>query len=71
MTTAVANGDLSQKITVEARGEVLDLKDTINNMVEKLRIFADEVSASRAKWERKACSAARRTCPASPARGRA
>ncbi|MDB4878258.1 MAG: ATP-binding region ATPase domain protein [Gemmatimonadetes bacterium] len=44
VTTAVANGDLSQKISVEARGEVLDLKDTINNMVEKLRIFADEVS---------------------------
>src|SRR6185369_7485449 len=44
VTTAVANGDLSQKITVEARGEVLDLKDTINNMVEKLLIFADEVS---------------------------
>jgi CheY-like chemotaxis protein/signal transduction histidine kinase/HAMP domain-containing protein len=44
VTTAVANGDLSQKITVEVRGEVLDLKDTINNMVEKLRIFADEVS---------------------------
>jgi HAMP domain-containing protein len=44
VTTAVANGDLSQKITVEVRGEVLDLKDTINNMVEKLRIFAGEVS---------------------------
>src|SRR5438874_2638574 len=44
VTTAVANGDLSQKITVEVRGEVLDLKDTINAMVEKLRIFADEVS---------------------------
>ncbi|MGE5099879.1 MAG: HAMP domain-containing protein, partial [Deltaproteobacteria bacterium] len=44
VTTAVANGDLSQKITVEVRGEVLDLKDTINNMVEKLRVFADEVS---------------------------
>src|SRR5262245_35972243 len=44
VTTAVANGDLSQKIAVEARGEVLDLKDTINNMVEKLSIFADEVS---------------------------
>jgi signal transduction histidine kinase/HAMP domain-containing protein/CheY-like chemotaxis protein len=43
VTTAVANGDLSQKIDVEARGEVLDLKDTINNMVEKLRIFANEV----------------------------
>ncbi len=44
VTTAVANGDLSQQITVEVRGEVLDLKDTINDMVEKLRIFADEVS---------------------------
>ena len=44
VTTAVANGDLSKKITVVARGEVLDLKDTVNNMVEKLRIFADEVS---------------------------
>ena len=43
VTTAVANGDLSQKISVAARGEVLDLKDTINNMVEKLRIFANEV----------------------------
>src|SRR5437762_1037134 len=41
--TAVANGDLSQKITVEVQGEVLELKNTINNMVEKLRIFADEV----------------------------
>ncbi|HEY9226644.1 MAG TPA: HAMP domain-containing protein [Gemmatimonadaceae bacterium] len=44
VTTAVANGDLSQKISVIAHGEVLDLKDTVNNMVEKLRIFADEVS---------------------------
>jgi HAMP domain-containing protein/signal transduction histidine kinase/CheY-like chemotaxis protein len=44
VTTAVANGDLSQKITADVRGEVLELKDTINNMVEKLRIFADEVS---------------------------
>src|SRR5207248_2802485 len=42
--TAVANCELSQKITVEVRGEMLDLKDTINAMVEKLRIFADEVS---------------------------
>ncbi len=44
VTTAVANGDLSQKITVEVRGEVAELKDTINTMVEKLRIFADEVT---------------------------
>ncbi|HEX6058261.1 MAG TPA: HAMP domain-containing protein [Gemmatimonadaceae bacterium] len=44
VTTAVANGDLSQKITVEARGEVLELKNTINNMVDRLRVFADEVA---------------------------
>ncbi|AHG87608.1 ATP-binding region ATPase domain protein [Gemmatirosa kalamazoonensis] len=44
VTTAVANGDLGQKITVEARGEVLELKNTINNMVDRLRVFADEVT---------------------------
>src|SRR4029078_10363600 len=44
VTIAVANGDLSQNITVEAKGEILELKDTINSMVEKLRIFAAEVT---------------------------
>ncbi len=44
VTTAVANGDLSQKITVEAQGEILELKDTINAMVEQLRTFAAEVT---------------------------
>ena len=44
VTTAVANGDLSQKITVEVRGEILELKDTINAMVDSLRLFADEVT---------------------------
>ncbi|HEY0865870.1 MAG TPA: response regulator, partial [Fimbriimonas sp.] len=44
VTTAVANGDLSRKITVEARGEVLQLKDTINTMVDQLNSFADEVT---------------------------
>src|SRR5256714_12092061 len=43
-TTAVAQGDLSQKITVEARGEVAELKDTINTMVDQLSSFADEVT---------------------------
>ena len=42
--TAVANGDLSQKITVDARGEILELKDTINTMVDQLSSFADEVT---------------------------
>ncbi|HZI90569.1 MAG TPA: HAMP domain-containing protein [Thermoleophilaceae bacterium] len=44
VTTAVANGDLSQKITVDARGEILELKDTINTMVDQLGSFADEVT---------------------------
>jgi HAMP domain-containing protein/signal transduction histidine kinase/CheY-like chemotaxis protein len=44
VTTAVANGDLSQKISVEARGEILELKDTINTMVDQLRSFAAEVT---------------------------
>ncbi len=44
VTTAVANGDLSQKITVGARGEILELKDTINTMVDQLRSFAAEVT---------------------------
>ncbi|HEX8204478.1 MAG TPA: HAMP domain-containing protein, partial [Solirubrobacteraceae bacterium] len=44
VTTAVANGDLSQKITVDARGEILELKNTINTMVDQLSSFADEVT---------------------------
>jgi HAMP domain-containing protein/signal transduction histidine kinase/CheY-like chemotaxis protein len=44
VTTAVANGDLSQKITVEAKGEIYELKNTINVMVDQLRSFAAEVT---------------------------
>jgi len=44
VTTAVANGDLSQKITVEASGEIAELKNTINNMVDSLNTFAAEVT---------------------------
>jgi HAMP domain-containing protein/CheY-like chemotaxis protein/signal transduction histidine kinase len=44
VTTAVANGDLSQKITVDVRGEVLQLKNTINTMVDQLRSFSAEVT---------------------------
>ncbi len=44
VTTAVANGDLSKKITVEARGEILELKNTMNVMVDQLRSFANEVT---------------------------
>src|SRR5467141_2111368 len=44
VTTAVANGDLSQKITVDVKGELLELKNTINTMVDQLNAFASEVS---------------------------
>src|SRR5206468_2538790 len=44
VTTAVANGDLSKKITVDVRGEILELKDTVNTMVDQLRSFAAEVT---------------------------
>ncbi|MCP4283966.1 MAG: response regulator, partial [Gammaproteobacteria bacterium] len=44
VTTAVAQGDLSRKITIEASGEVLALKETINTMVDRLNSFADEVT---------------------------
>src|SRR5439155_766068 len=44
VTTAVANGDLSRKITVDVRGEILELKDTINTMVDQLTAFPSEVT---------------------------
>jgi HAMP domain-containing protein len=65
VTTAVARGDLSRKITVDAKGEILELKSTVNTMVDQLNAFAAEVtrvareSAPTASW------AARRRCRAS------
>jgi len=44
VTTAVANGDLSKKITVDVKGEILELKDTVNTMVDQLNSFASEVT---------------------------
>src|SRR5207302_6907038 len=44
VTTAVAKGDLSRKITVDAKGEIRQLKDTINTMVDQLKAFASEVT---------------------------
>ncbi|KAG2225399.1 hypothetical protein INT45_010035 [Circinella minor] len=44
VTTAVAKGDLSRKIVVEVQGEILELKDTVNSMVDQLRVFAAEVT---------------------------
>jgi HAMP domain-containing protein len=70
VTTAVANGDLSRKITVDVRGEILELKNTINTMVDQLNASPRKSRASRAKSAPKASSAARRRCPAWPAPGR-
>ena len=71
VTTAVANGDLTQKVTVEAKGEVAALAETINSMTDTLRVVrrAGHRRGARGRAPR-ACSAARPTCPASPARGR-
>ena len=44
VTIAVASGDLSRKITVDVRGEILQLKEAINTMVDQLRSFASEVT---------------------------
>ncbi|WP_152622807.1 HAMP domain-containing protein, partial [Archangium violaceum] len=44
VATAVANGDLGQKITVDVRGEILELKNTINKMVDNLNTFSGEVT---------------------------
>ena len=60
VTTAVAKGDLSKKITVDVKGEILELKSTINTMVDQLNGFAGEVSRVARKSAPKASSAARR-----------
>ena len=71
VVTAVANGDLIQKFVLEAKGEVAALAETINNMTDTLRIFADQVTTrgSRGRYRRKA-GRGRPRCPASPASGR-
>ena len=53
MTKAVARGDLSRKITVDVKGEILELKNTINTMVDQLNGFASEVTAWHGKWDRR------------------
>ena len=55
----MANGDLSKKITVDVKGEILELKNTINTMVDQLNSFASEVTAWRAKSAPKESSAVR------------
>jgi HAMP domain-containing protein len=70
VTIAVANGDLSKKITVDVRGEILELKETINTMVDQLRAFAAEVTRLGARWARKASWADRPWCRAWAGSGR-
>ena len=65
--TAVARGDLSQKITVDVRGELAELKTTVNTMVDQLSSFADEVTRVAARSAATGSSAARPRCRASPA----
>jgi HAMP domain-containing protein len=65
VTTAVAKGDLSGRSPVDVRGEILELKNTINTMVDQLSAFASEVTRVAAKSDRKEARAARRTCRAS------
>jgi len=67
VTTAVARGDLSRKITVDVKGEILELKNTINTMVDQLNAFAGEVDAAwPVKWHRRQA----RRAGASTRRGR-
>jgi HAMP domain-containing protein len=70
VATAVARGDLSRKITVAVRGEILELKDTLNTMVDQLNGFASEVTRVAREVGTEGAWAARRTCPAWPARGK-
>ena len=66
----MANGDLSKKITVDVRGEILQLKETINTMVDQLRSFASEVTRVAREVGTEGQLACRPSCPASPAPGR-
>ena len=70
VTIAVANGDLSKKITVDVRGEILQLKEAINTMVDQLDPSRRKSRASPAKSAPMESSAGRRSCRALPAPGR-
>ena len=66
----MANGDLSKKITVDVRGEILQLKETINTMVDQLGAFASEVTRVAREAVPRAGWAGRRRCQESRAPGR-
>ena len=70
VTTAVANGDLTKKVTVDVRGEILELKNTINAMVDQLNSFASEVTRVAREVGTEGGWAARPSCAAWRASGR-
>ena len=70
VTIAVANGDLSKKITVDVRGEILQLKEAINTMVDQLRSFASEVTRVAREVGTEGKLGGQAIVPALPARGR-
>ena len=70
VTTAVATGDLSKKITVDVRGEILELKNTINTMVDQLNSFASEVTRVAREVGTEGKLGGQAECAASPVRGK-
>ena len=70
VATAIANGDLSKKITVNVSGEILQLKETLNTMVEQLRSFAAEVTRVAREVGAMGAWAGRPWCRGWPAPGR-
>ena len=70
VATAVARGDLSRKITVDVKGEILELKDTLNTMVDQLRSFASEVTRVAREVGTDGKLGGQATCQASPEPGR-
>jgi nitrogen fixation/metabolism regulation signal transduction histidine kinase len=70
VTTAVARGDLSRKITVDVKGEILELKNTINTMVDQLNRFASEVTPRGARGRHRGQARRPGQVPGVAARGR-
>ena len=70
VATAIANGDLSRKITVDVRGEILQLKETLNTMVDQLNRFASEVTRVAREVGTEGKLGGRRRCRAWPAPGK-
>ena len=64
VTTAVAKGDLSKKITVDAKGEILELVTTVNTMVDQLSSFAEQVTRVAREVGTEGSWAVRRGCRA-------